>query len=89
MRTGRMTCRSTTNHTKEEKTKAARGPAGFGPERPWGLVFLRGARASMGVPDQWYPTLEAFVRLLRLKVDTREPKLIQTVRGIGYTMRDK
>ena len=33
-------------------------------------------------------TLEAFVRLLRLKVDTREPKLIQTVRGIGYTMRD-
>jgi DNA-binding response OmpR family regulator len=33
-------------------------------------------------------TLEAFVRLLRLKVDTREPKLIQTVRGVGYTMRD-
>ena len=32
-------------------------------------------------------TLEAFVRLLRLKVDTREPKLIQTVRGIGYTLR--
>ena len=32
-------------------------------------------------------TLEAFVRLLRLKVDTREPKLIQTVRGVGYTIR--
>ncbi len=32
-------------------------------------------------------TLEAFVRLLRLKLDTREPKLIQTVRGIGYMMR--
>jgi DNA-binding response OmpR family regulator len=32
-------------------------------------------------------TLEAFVRLLRLKVDTREPKLIHTVRGIGYVMR--
>jgi len=32
-------------------------------------------------------TLEAFVRLLRLKVDTREPKLIHTVRGIGYTLR--
>jgi len=31
-------------------------------------------------------TLEAFVRLLRLKVDTREPKLIQTVRGIGYSL---
>jgi DNA-binding response OmpR family regulator len=32
-------------------------------------------------------TLEAFVRLLRLKVDTREPKLIHTVRGIGYALR--
>ncbi|MDP9052994.1 MAG: response regulator transcription factor [Acidobacteriota bacterium] len=32
-------------------------------------------------------TLEAFVRLLRLKVDTREPKLIQTVRGVGYALR--
>jgi DNA-binding response OmpR family regulator len=33
-------------------------------------------------------TLEAFVRLLRLKVDAREPKLIHTVRGIGYAMRN-
>jgi DNA-binding response OmpR family regulator len=33
-------------------------------------------------------TLEAFVRLLRLKVDTREPKLIHTVRGIGYALRE-
>ncbi len=32
-------------------------------------------------------TLEAFVRLLRLKIDTREPKLIHTVRGVGYVMR--
>lgn len=32
-------------------------------------------------------TLEAFVRLLRMKVDTREPKLIHTVRGVGYVMR--
>ncbi len=32
-------------------------------------------------------TLEAFVRLLRLKVDAREPKLIHTVRGIGYALR--
>lgn len=31
-------------------------------------------------------TLEAFVRLLRLKVDSREPKLIHTVRGVGYAM---
>ncbi len=33
-------------------------------------------------------TLEAFVRLLRLKVDADEPKLIHTVRGVGYSMRD-
>jgi DNA-binding response OmpR family regulator len=33
-------------------------------------------------------TLEAFVRLLRLKVDTQEPKLIHTVRGVGYVVRE-
>jgi DNA-binding response OmpR family regulator len=33
-------------------------------------------------------TLEVFVRLLRMKVDTQEPKLIQTVRGYGYMMQD-
>jgi DNA-binding response OmpR family regulator len=33
-------------------------------------------------------TIEAFVRLLRLKVDSTEPKLIHTVRGIGYVMRE-
>ena len=32
-------------------------------------------------------TIEAFVRLLRQKVDGGEPKLIHTIRGIGYTMR--
>jgi two-component system, OmpR family, response regulator len=33
-------------------------------------------------------TLEVFMRLLRVKVDNREPKLIQTVRGFGYMMRE-
>ena len=33
-------------------------------------------------------TLEAFVRLLRLKVDISEPKLIHTVRGAGYMIRE-
>jgi DNA-binding response OmpR family regulator len=33
-------------------------------------------------------TIEAFVRLLRLKVDMSEPKLIHTVRGVGYVMRN-
>jgi two-component system OmpR family response regulator len=31
-------------------------------------------------------TVEVFMRQLRLKVDTGEPKLIQTVRGFGYRM---
>ncbi len=33
-------------------------------------------------------TIEAFVRLLRLKVDASEPKLIHTVRGVGYVIRE-
>lgn len=32
-------------------------------------------------------TLEVFMRLLRGKVDRREPKLIHTVRGFGYILR--
>ena len=33
-------------------------------------------------------TLDAFVRLLRGKIDSRfEPKLLRTVRGIGYSLR--
>ena len=33
-------------------------------------------------------TLEVFMRLLRVKVDVREPKLIHTIRGFGYMMRE-
>ncbi len=34
-------------------------------------------------------TLEVFIRLLRNKVDAPDlPKLIQTVRGVGYTLRE-
>jgi len=33
-------------------------------------------------------TLEVFMRLLRVKIDHREPKLIHTVRGAGYMMRE-
>jgi len=32
-------------------------------------------------------TLEVFMRLLRTKMDRREPKLIHTVRGFGYVLR--
>ncbi|WP_417481683.1 hypothetical protein [Maricaulis sp.] len=37
--------------------------SGFGPENPWGLIFLTGdeARLSMGMDFGWYPTfLQAF-----------------------------
>jgi DNA-binding response OmpR family regulator len=33
-------------------------------------------------------TLEVFMRQLRLKIDTREPKLIRTVRGFGYMLQE-
>ncbi len=33
-------------------------------------------------------TLEVFMRQLRLKVDIREPKLIHTLRGFGYILRE-
>jgi DNA-binding response OmpR family regulator len=33
-------------------------------------------------------TLEAFVRLLRMKIDAQAPKLIYTVRGIGYCIKE-
>ena len=33
-------------------------------------------------------TMEVFMRQLRLKIDTREPKLIHTVRGFGYMIRE-
>jgi DNA-binding response OmpR family regulator len=33
-------------------------------------------------------TLEVFMRLLRVKVDTGPAKLIQTIRGFGYMMRE-
>jgi two-component system, OmpR family, response regulator len=34
-------------------------------------------------------TVEVFMRHLRIKVDTREPKLIQTVRGYGYMIGEQ
>ena len=32
--------------------------------------------------------IESFVSTLRKKVDATEPKLIHTVRGVGYTIRE-
>jgi DNA-binding response OmpR family regulator len=33
-------------------------------------------------------TLEVFMRQLRLKIDTQEPKLIRTIRGFGYMLQE-
>jgi DNA-binding response OmpR family regulator len=33
-------------------------------------------------------SVEVFVRLLRLKIDTHDPKLIHTIRGVGYVMKE-
>jgi two-component system response regulator MprA len=33
-------------------------------------------------------SLDAFIRLLRVKIDSGKPKLIHTVRGIGYIMKE-
>jgi hypothetical protein len=30
---------------------------GFGPRRPWGLLWLRGDRTSMGPDSSWYDSL--------------------------------
>jgi DNA-binding response OmpR family regulator len=35
-------------------------------------------------------TLDAFIRLLRTKVEGQDgPRLIQTVRGVGYAIREE
>jgi len=31
---------------------------GFGPQSPWGLLFLRGEHLSMGMDSGWFTTLE-------------------------------
>jgi DNA-binding response OmpR family regulator len=33
-------------------------------------------------------SVEVFMRLLRLKIDTHEPKLIHTIRGFGYVLKE-
>jgi len=35
---------------------------GFGPDFPWGLVFLSGPHMSMGMDSAWFASLEDAVR---------------------------
>jgi DNA-binding response OmpR family regulator len=57
-----------------------------------GRVILRNAivDAVWNVQDVEENTLDAFVSLLRSKVDKgSRMKLIQTVRGVGYSVREE
>ena len=57
-----------------------------------GRVILRNAivDAVWNVQDVEENTLDAFVSLLRSKVDKgSRTKLIQTVRGVGYSVREE
>jgi hypothetical protein len=36
--------------------------AGFGPQDPWGLVFLSGPHMSIGMDSAWFDSLEEAVR---------------------------
>ena len=38
-------------------------------------------------PDDDPSVVETYIGYIRRKVDAYEPKLIHTVRGVGYTMR--
>lgn len=47
---------------RPSNTGVAHCDAGFGPTHPWGLVFLSGPRASIGMDSGWFATLEGAVR---------------------------
>jgi len=35
---------------------------GFGPENPWGLVFLSGLQMGIGMDSAWFPRLEVALK---------------------------
>ena len=45
-------------------------------QRVWGYDFEPGSN-----------TIEVYVSYLRRKLDTTEPRLLHTIRGVGYTLR--
>ena len=56
-----FTCWTVLAHP-ESNTGIAYCEQGFGPSNPWGLVFLSGPHAGIGMDSGWYDTLEAAVR---------------------------
>lgn len=47
---------------KESNTGIAYCESGFGPECPWGLLFLSGENLSMGMDAGWYRDFESAFR---------------------------
>jgi hypothetical protein len=56
-------CWSVLNHT-ELNVGIVYSEFGFGPERPWGLVWLSGAHTGIGMDSGWFDTfMDAFTDL--------------------------
>ena len=50
------------------------------------LLFVDSSRVARGSRGQ--DSLEVFIGYLRRKVDNVDPRLIHTIRGVGYSLRD-
>jgi len=57
----RFVCWTVLEH-RPSNTGIAYCSRGFGPENPWGLVFLSGPHMSIGMDAAWYPQLEIAVK---------------------------
>lgn len=56
-------CWSVLNH-RERNVGIVYSEFGFGPERPWGLVWLSGAHTGIGMDSGWFDTfMDAFTDL--------------------------
>ena len=53
----RYVCWTVLEH-RASNTGIAYCERGFGPENPWGLVFLTGPDMSIGMDSGWFPSLE-------------------------------
>ncbi len=72
-------------HGEPDAVEVARPVRRAGRENP---PARKAGRASRPDPYNGDPSiLETYISYLRRKVDSVEPKLIHTVRGVGYVMR--
>jgi len=55
------TCWTVIEHP-QSNTGVAYCERGFGPRRPWGLVFLSGPHMGMGQDSNWFASLEEAVK---------------------------